>query len=74
MPADSHPTPPPLKMDAMTWTLPEAIEPSPKGDLLVERVGSALVESGIVSPGTTVLVALSGGGDSVALLHLLLSL
>ncbi len=74
MPADSHPTPPPLKMDAMTWTLPEAIEPSPKGDLLVERVGSALVESGIVSPGTTVLVALSGGGDSVALLHLIWSL
>jgi tRNA(Ile)-lysidine synthase len=41
---------------------------------LLERVGDTLVRGGLLPPGARVLVALSGGSDSVALLHVLVAL
>jgi len=41
---------------------------------LPARVGETLARGGLLPPGARVLVALSGGSDSVALLHLLVAL
>ncbi len=41
---------------------------------LLERVGDTVERSGLLPPGARVLVAVSGGSDSVALLHLLVTL
>jgi tRNA(Ile)-lysidine synthase len=50
------------------------LPPNPQGDDLKETVARFIAEEKLLPPGARVTVAVSGGGDSVALLHILLAL
>jgi len=43
-------------------------------EIILEKVKRYISESGMISPGEKILVAFSGGADSVVMLHILLSL